>query len=46
VVLPGETLSAIGARYGVPWMSIAEANGIAGPNYAIRDGLVPTIPAR
>ncbi|MDA0269545.1 MAG: IPT/TIG domain-containing protein [Chloroflexi bacterium] len=43
-VAPGETLSAIGVRYGIPWMSIAEANGIAGPSYAIRDGLVLTIP--
>lgn len=31
-VRPGDTLSAIGARFGVSYMSIARANGIANPN--------------
>ena len=44
IVAPGETMSSIGARYGVDWMRIAEANGISGPDYLVRDGLVLTIP--
>jgi LysM repeat protein len=28
VVQPGDTLQAIGARYGVPWQAIAAANGL------------------
>jgi len=43
-VLPTDTLSQIGARFGVNWVLIAEANGIPGPNYPIRDGQVLTIP--
>jgi LysM repeat protein len=31
-VRPGDTLSAIGARFGVSYQSIAKANGIANPN--------------
>lgn len=31
-VRPGDTLSAIGARFGVSYMDIARANGIANPN--------------
>jgi LysM repeat protein len=27
-VQPGDTLQSIGARYGVPWQSIASANGL------------------
>jgi LysM repeat protein len=29
VVRAGETLQTIGSRYGVPWQSIAAANGLA-----------------
>ncbi len=32
VVQPGETLSGIGARYGVPWRQLARDNGIANPD--------------
>lgn len=32
VVQPGDTLSGIGAKVGVPWQSIAQANGITDPN--------------
>ena len=32
VVQPGDTLSGIGAKVGVPWQSIAQANGINDPN--------------
>lgn len=32
IVKPGDTLSAIGSRYGVSYQSIASANGIADPN--------------
>ena len=39
-----DTLSGIGARFGVPWMRIAEANGITGPNYVVRSGQTLTIP--
>jgi LysM repeat protein len=31
VVQPGENLYRIGLRYGLPWQSIAEANGITDP---------------
>lgn len=31
VVQPGESLSTIGELYGIPWQSIAEANGITEP---------------
>ena len=40
-----DTLSGIGALYGVDWLQIAAANGIAGPDYFIRSGQVLTIPA-
>ena len=40
-----DTLSEIGTRFGVDWLRIAEANGIAGPNYFVRAGQVLTIPA-
>ncbi|MDO9444612.1 MAG: LysM peptidoglycan-binding domain-containing protein, partial [Dehalococcoidia bacterium] len=43
-VTPTDTLSGIGARFGIPWMTIAAANGIAGPNYFISTGQVLTIP--
>ncbi|MEI7924667.1 MAG: LysM peptidoglycan-binding domain-containing protein [Chloroflexota bacterium] len=41
-----DTLSGIGARFNIDWMRIAEANGIAGPNYLVRAGQVLNIPAR
>jgi LysM repeat protein len=44
-VRPGDTLSAIGARFGVSYLAIARANGIANPNF-IRAGQVLTIPGR
>jgi putative chitinase len=44
-VKSGDTLSAIGARYGVPYMDIARANGISNPNF-IRVGQQLIIPGR
>lgn len=44
-VRPGDTLSAIGARFGVSYQSIAAANGIANPN-RIYSGQQLTIPGR
>ena len=44
-VRPGDTLSAIGARFGVSYQSIARANGIANPNL-IRAGQSLVIPGR
>ncbi|MFA7297913.1 MAG: LysM domain-containing protein, partial [Dehalococcoidia bacterium] len=46
VVGDGETLSQIGERLGVPWLEIAEANGITGPLYVVRSGQVLVIPGR
>lgn len=43
VVQPGETLSAIAARYGVDMQSLAQANGISNPSL-IRSGQRLTIP--
>ena len=43
VVQPGDSLSAIGARYGVSYQAIAQANGISNPN-RIYPGQVLTIP--
>ncbi|MGI5862173.1 MAG: LysM peptidoglycan-binding domain-containing protein [Myxococcales bacterium] len=43
IVQPGDTLSAIGARFGVSWSDIAAANGIANPN-RIYPGQALTIP--
>lgn len=45
VVTATDTLSGIGALYGVNWLDIAAANGIVGPDYFIRTGQVLTIPA-
>ncbi len=45
VVKSGDTLSAIGARYGVNYMDIARASGISNPN-VIHPGQVLTIPGR
>ncbi len=42
-VQPGDTLSGIGARFGVSYQSIAQANGITNPN-RIYPGQVLTIP--
>jgi LysM repeat protein len=44
-VRPGDFLSAIGERVGVPWQLIAQANGIQGPDYVIVPGQVLIIPA-
>ena len=44
-VQPGDSLSIIGLRVGVPWQLIAEANGIAAPDYVIVPGQVLIIPA-
>ena len=43
-VTAGETLIDIGARFGVDWLRIAQANNITGPNYIVRTGMVLTIP--
>lgn len=43
-VQPGDSLSLIGQRLGIPWQMIAEANGIAGPDYVIVPGQVLIIP--
>jgi LysM repeat protein len=43
-VQPGDSLSIIGLRFGIPWQLIAEANGIAGPDYVIVPGQILTIP--
>ena len=44
-VQPGDSLSLIGLEFGVPWQQIAQANGIAGPDYVIVPGQVLIIPA-
>jgi LysM repeat protein len=44
-VQPGDSLSLIGEKVGVPWQLIAEANGIEGPDYVIVPGQILTIPA-
>lgn len=44
-VKPGDSLSLIGQKLGVPWQAIADANGIAGPDYVITPGQVLIIPA-
>jgi len=44
-VKPGDTLSRIGAAFGVPWREIAHANGLAAP-YTIHAGLELIIPGR
>ena len=43
-VTAGDTLSAIGVRFGVAWQSIAEANGITAP-YTIYPGQILVIPS-
>jgi LysM repeat protein len=44
-VQPGEFLSLIGEKLGVPWQLIAQANDIQPPDYVIVPGQVLTIPA-
>lgn len=44
-VQPGDSLSLIGLQLSIPWQLIAEANGIAGPDYVIVPGQVLIIPA-
>ena len=44
VVQSGDSLSIIGDKFGIPWLMIAEANGIAGPDYIIQVGQELTIP--
>ena len=44
-VQPGDFLSGIGDRLGVPWQLIAEANNIEPPDYVIVVGQVLIIPA-
>ncbi|MCL1852122.1 MAG: peptidoglycan DD-metalloendopeptidase family protein [Peptococcaceae bacterium] len=45
VVVKGDTLSAIGAKFGVKWQNIASTNNIAAPNYVIFPGQKLVIPA-
>jgi LysM repeat protein len=47
IVQPGDFLSGIGEKFGIPWTLIAEANNIAGPDYTIQVGqelIIPTLP--
>jgi LysM repeat protein len=44
-VKPGDALSLIGERFGIPWQLIAEANAIEGPDYVIVPGQVLIIPS-
>jgi len=47
VVGAGDTLSGIGARYNVPWINIAQANGLTSP-YLLLSGeslCIPALPA-
>ena len=47
VVQPGDFLTAIAAKYGIPWQLIATANNIPGPDYKILVGqtlIIPTLP--
>jgi LysM repeat protein len=43
-VKPGDSLSLIGDKVGVPWTQIAEANGILPPDYVVQVGQVLIIP--
>lgn len=43
-VKPGDTLAAIGARFGVDWRALAAANNLANPNL-LRVGMILKIPA-
>ena len=44
-VKPGDALSLIGEKFGIPWQLIAEANAIEGPAYVIVPGEVLIIPS-
>ncbi len=44
-VMPGETLSSVGALTGVPWPAIAKANGLK-PPYRIYPGQELKIPGK
>jgi LysM repeat protein len=43
-VQPGDALSLIGEKVGVPWLLIAQANNIPGPDYIVQVGQVLIIP--
>lgn len=43
-VQTGDSLSLIGDKVGVSWLLIAQANGIAGPDYVVQVGQVLVIP--
>lgn len=43
VVKSGDSLSKIGAQFGVPWINIANANGLK-PPYTIKPGQTLNIP--
>ena len=43
-IVKGDTLSGIGAKFGVPWKEIAELNGIKPPKYTIYAGKEIQIP--
>lgn len=45
-VKSGDTLSAIGSKYGVNWKDIANLNNIPGPKYIIYTGQVLKIPVK
>ena len=45
VVKPGESLSIIGQKLGIPWLLIAQANNISGPDYIVQVGQTLIIPA-
>ena len=47
VVQPGDALSLIGQKFGIPWQLIAQANNILPPNYVITPGqtlIIPVLP--
>jgi LysM repeat protein len=46
VVQPGDALSLIGQKFGIPWQLIAAANGIQPPAYTIQPGQTLIIPAQ
>ena len=45
-VKPGDALSLIGEKFGIPWQLIADANNIQGPAYSIFPGQVLIIPTQ
>ena len=47
VVQPGDALSLIALKFGIPWQLIAQANNIQPPDYIIQVGetlIIPTLP--